>query len=671
MAICFYDDEIWMYGGYDDENIYSDLLSYHVKERMWYSYTFDGDKIKPPPFNNPFLFEAGGRLCLYGETTELYSLDLKVESKDKCWRNDKIQSFIKLPKLTNNKPQVIVKQNGQVEVVIFGGLNTEEKEEENKVTILSLENIGKNSITTKARNHEIESVKGRFDYASCKIYGNIYYYGGKDSKGQIYDDFFSFNGFAFYSMKSFGMTPPELHSALLFSDINNEYIFLYGGVSENGVEDCLYRYNLSTHIWNLVHVTGDCIPSLPLGQTYEIPRAKSSYVNVYSSIFMIGGYTDHSKLYKEYCDNPSFLHMNLDQSNDEIENFQSKLYNQTLNKENDCDFIIYTNDENQDWKPTYCHKCIITARCEKMKKYTDKDDIYLNNINKQVIDAYIRFLYTGSLVIEGMKNIQKLIEFCYDSTKNYEIISNIVSHRDIHLSFFDFIMEQVKNDYYSMIEKKIFTDLTLEIHHPETNELIEKFHVHKCILFRLKYIKSIMDMGMKETSENVIEFTEISVDSMKIILYFLYKGEIRINAENAIEIYVTSTIMQIDELLRTARKTIIRNIDEENALEIMTFADIYTDQTILKFISYFIINNYEIFEDEFKNFPLFVKEIVSDGLSRKNKTIERRLKRQVTKQFLGKSIQKMNIPLSKLIKLKKLTKVKINTELNLLKKNKD
>lgn len=600
-------------------------------------------------------------MVLYGGTNYLYTIDVKASSKDRTWSKHSITYSTDIPEVKDFRAQAVTKRY-TTDLYVFSGINSSKKAEKS-LTIISYQS----NVNIKAINHPIDNIEPRYDYACARIENTVYYYGGRNSQDVIFDDFFSFNGYEFTIINSKGMSPNALHSAILFPDINNEYLFLFGGHSEDGVEECLYRYDIKNRMWNLVKVTGDSFPSLGLGESYEVPRANATCIPIYSSVFIVGGYTDNINLCREYCDNPTLLNMNLDQTNDELENYYSILYQQTLEKKNHCDFIFYVRKKDDEWEPIHAHKCIIASRCPMMKNLTQKEEAYFEKVSKTVLSSYLRFLYTGSLIIQGEKDIEKLIEFCYESTLNFEIILKILTHDNIYLSSYDYIMDLVKKDYYSMIENKIHSDLILEIYNPETLELLQKFHVHKCILYKLSYIQSIMEMGMRETNEGVIEFTEVSVDAMKIILTYLYKGEVSISAQNAIEIYITSVIMQIDELTRFSRKTILRNVDNENALEILSFAEIYNDQTMLKYMAYYLLNNNESFEDEFKNFPIMVKQIVMEGLTRRQKTKERKIKKMITRQILGErlmiksNLKKINP--QQLIQIKKQIKEKTKQEL--------
>ena len=445
----------------------------------------------------------------------------------------------------------------------------------------------------------------RFDYSICSCQNQIYLFGGRNEKNEIFNDLFIFLplNFKWISIEIEGLLPPPLFSSILFSD-QNDTLYLFGG--ESNIKDnhhhhgkikhdgtCIgigdidlqqqqqQQFDISTSIgntevrdsifclnnfkkWECLIITGPSLPTNIQSDQFQIPRKNHQYCFLNENLFISDGFIDSKK--KESSTHSILINGILDFNQIIYENQNIISYLKKLRKQcyenidiNDSDNDSSSNDGNNDlitfftideneknsYIKTYGHKSILSIRCKYFKSLiqNNNDKIYLNDVKKSILESYFNFLYFGEINLKSDIEIFEFLNFSKKCKTHYQIINKIINSIEIYIDLNKIIIENIKNDLYSLINEKLNSDIKFEIFEPEfdifenENEIKEnenniflkkekkEIFVHKIFLEQSNYFKSILDSGMKESIENLISFSDIKYDTMIHILNFLYTSK--------------------------------------------------------------------------------------------------------------------------------------------------
>ena len=99
---------------------------------------------------------------------------------------------------------------------------------------------------------------------------------------------------------------------------------------------------------------------------------------------------------------------------------------------------------------------------------------------------------------------------------------------------------------------------------------------------------------MKEKTANSVTLEEISSETMRAALEFIYTNNLAFtDVESTIKILYVAEKYEIEELKKLCIKELMANLGEENVLEIFETADLYNASLIEKKCLSIIIQNYE------------------------------------------------------------------------------
>lgn len=210
------------------------------------------------------------------------------------------------------------------------------------------------------------------------------------------------------------------------------------------------------------------------------------------------------------------------------------------------------------------HKSILAARStyfaevlqqQQLDQVEEFDVIPITEpVAVDVIKAYLEFLYTGEIHIQGMKNIERLIALA-NVWGQHQTISKICSidqrtnRFHVYLDLTAEILSQLKKDFSMLIHNPtMYPDMTIQLHLPmdeesqsaddEIQEPFVNIHAHQLFLCQSGYIQKTFASGMQESTERLVQFSDISMQGMMQILKFLYTSELSISPETCLVCHV-------------------------------------------------------------------------------------------------------------------------------------
>lgn len=161
----------------------------------------------------------------------------------------------------------------------------------------------------------------------------------------------------------------------------------------------------------------------------------------------------------------------------------------------------------------------------------------------------IRFLsFTGEVNMEMMLNSNFLLKVCHSS--------------DFHLHSMDPLKESLKNLFVSGMN----SDVVIRIN--DTDEVL----THRCMLSsRSPKFNAMFDSGMKESINNVICITCESVEIFKLMIQWLYCGEIKFPKKvmHVFELWKLSDEYFLSDLKEKCEEAIMLKLDESNVVDLM------------------------------------------------------------------------------------------------------
>ena len=135
----------------------------------------------------------------------------------------------------------------------------------------------------------------------------------------------------------------------------------------------------------------------------------------------------------------------------------------------------------------------------------------------------------------------------------------------------------------------------------------QRFPVHKCIMVASSdYIDAMLRSGMQETRSNQIELKSISPQDLKVVIDFIYTGELRLSTANIAELIKVVSHLQVRYALRLCEEFLIEETSVENCIEMLQLAEIFCIQRVKTAVNLYILKNFDklIFNEKYKKLTL-------------------------------------------------------------------
>ncbi|XP_076817543.1 kelch-like protein 12 [Clavelina lepadiformis] len=118
------------------------------------------------------------------------------------------------------------------------------------------------------------------------------------------------------------------------------------------------------------------------------------------------------------------------------------------------------------------------------------------------------------------------------------------------------------------------------------------FSAHKCVLSAFsEFYSKMFSSEMKEKLENEVSIKGVSSDIMDLIMEFIYTCKITLTTDNAFDVLAASEQLQIPHIKDYCQKFLISNVNEDNCLQIYSFARMYHLEGVTEKAEHCIFNN--------------------------------------------------------------------------------
>ncbi|CAK8683103.1 unnamed protein product [Clavelina lepadiformis] len=104
----------------------------------------------------------------------------------------------------------------------------------------------------------------------------------------------------------------------------------------------------------------------------------------------------------------------------------------------------------------------------------------------------------------------------------------------------------------------------------------ESFLANRMVLSTFsEYFEIMFDIEMKEKQKNEVEIHNVTANTMKLIIEFIYTGQIEINKNNVCELHSASNMMQVNAVTKCCLRFLAKAISPTTCLTISYLADFY------------------------------------------------------------------------------------------------
>ena len=120
--------------------------------------------------------------------------------------------------------------------------------------------------------------------------------------------------------------------------------------------------------------------------------------------------------------------------------------------------------------------------------------------------------------------------------------------------------------FHGLKKDAVLTDVTLVVQG-------EEFHCHRALLAANSYYFNAMLCGnFVETNSNKIELSEMNSATFRLVLDYLYCGDVEIDGDNVQNLFDAAHMLQLENLEAACVRYMRGNITDKNCLDVYFFA---------------------------------------------------------------------------------------------------
>ncbi|XP_029445651.1 kelch repeat and BTB domain-containing protein 2 isoform X1 [Rhinatrema bivittatum] len=138
--------------------------------------------------------------------------------------------------------------------------------------------------------------------------------------------------------------------------------------------------------------------------------------------------------------------------------------------------------------------------------------------------------------------------------------------RQINTEYAVSLLEQLKLFY----EQQLLTDIVLIVEGTE-------FPCHKMVLATCSsYFRAMFMSGLSESKQSHVHLRNVDAASLQMIITYAYTGNLAIKESTVEQLYETACFLQVDDVLQRCREYLIKKINAENCVRLLSFADLFS-----------------------------------------------------------------------------------------------
>ena len=179
-----------------------------------------------------------------------------------------------------------------------------------------------------------------------------------------------------------------------------------------------------------------------------------------------------------------------------------------------------------------------------------------------------------------------------------EVVTDEILYNDLHWRILGFPMPEKRSnceDFKVYFNNSKFSDVDIKVGR-------KMLHAHKVILSSKSPVFAAMfEHDMMENRLNIVKIQDLSYEVLKKMLNYMYTGEVDLKD---ISLLAAAEKYELLDLKRKCELQLCEEINQNNVLEYLKYADLYNaDNLKKKTIEFFVSNHDNIIKtEEFKNF---------------------------------------------------------------------
>mmetsp|Transcript_15912 Transcript_15912/g.25810 ORF Transcript_15912/g.25810 Transcript_15912/m.25810 type:complete len:606 (+) Transcript_15912:105-1922(+) len=140
----------------------------------------------------------------------------------------------------------------------------------------------------------------------------------------------------------------------------------------------------------------------------------------------------------------------------------------------------------------------------------------------------------------------------------------------------------------AMVNDEEFSDVTFLVEDSPV-------YAHRAILAqRCDHFAAMFRSGMRESVERLVPIPDISRQVFLLLLEYIYTDSVKIDVENAIELYIASDIYQLERLRDMCCTVVRRNLNAENSGPLLQSADENHCQILREVCMNYVVQNFDV-----------------------------------------------------------------------------
>lgn len=140
----------------------------------------------------------------------------------------------------------------------------------------------------------------------------------------------------------------------------------------------------------------------------------------------------------------------------------------------------------------------------------------------------------------------------------------------------------------ALVNDEEFSDVTFLVED-------QPVHAHRAILAqRCEHFAAMFRSGMRESVERMVPIPEMSRSVFLLLLEYIYTDTVKIDVENAIELYIASDLYNLERLREMCCTVVRRNLNAENAGPLLQSAAENHCATLREVCMSFIVENFDV-----------------------------------------------------------------------------